>query len=163
VKEVCEVFASLIRRIVGIDTRPDNATVDDSRDPILRRIAALAGEYDATAEPFVVQCLHAGHDVAIAAAALDLLCRRWSRTAEYLDAVHLFVRGVAWDEGDRLRLAAIAIAGAWLQEREDLPLLYELIDIAERGDGASDAVRDGAVRALARATGYRGKPISLDL
>lgn len=137
--------------------------MEPGRDALLRRLEAVAGSYDAAAEPFVVQCLHAGHDAEIAVAALDVLCRHWARTAAYLDAVHLFARGVDWDGGDRLRLAAIRIAGDWLQEHDDLPLLYELIDIAERGDGASDAVRDAAVRALARATGYRGKPISLDL
>lgn len=136
--------------------------MSDDRDALLLRLAALE-EGDASAEAFARACLHGGHDVDVAAAALDLLCGRWQRTGDYLDAVHLFIRGVAWDEHDRLRTRAIAIAGAWLADNEDLPLLYELIDIAERGEHASDAVRGAAVRALARATGYHGKPVRFDL
>ncbi len=61
------------------------------------------------------------------------------------------------------RKRAIAIAGAYLEHASDVGLIFELIRIAEDSDEPDAAVKDAAVRALARATGYRGQPVRMDL
>ncbi len=61
------------------------------------------------------------------------------------------------------RLLATRAAAAWIAQHEDPVLLLELIRIAEDRDPALDELRDVAVRALARATGYHGRPVRLEL
>jgi hypothetical protein len=61
------------------------------------------------------------------------------------------------------RRAAIAIAGAYLERHSDVQMMFEIIRIADAGTTEPDAVCEAAVRALAKATEYRGRPVQLDL
>ena len=93
--------------------------------------------------------------------ALETLCMRWGLSERYAGMLRHFVRGVRWDieHGGNVRRAAIAIAGEHLASHSDTELMFDLIRMSE--DEPDDATRTAAVRALARATGYRGRPVDL--
>jgi hypothetical protein len=60
-----------------------------------------------------------------------------------------------------VRRAAIAVAGELLTGHTDTELMFDLIRISE--DEADEPTRTAAVRALARATGYHGRPVDLHI
>lgn len=59
-----------------------------------------------------------------------------------------------------VRRMAAAVAGDYLAVTSEATLLLELVRIAE---DAGDEIGADAARALARATGYHGKPVQIDL
>jgi hypothetical protein len=63
-----------------------------------------------------------------------------------------FVRGVAWDTEEVVRLSAIRIAGEYLRDKPDPPLLGQLVTIFEN-HGERQIVREVAYYALGRAMG----------
>lgn len=59
-----------------------------------------------------------------------------------------------------VRRMAAAVAGDYLAATSEATLMLELVRIAEDG---TDEIGADAARALARATGYHGKPVEIDL
>ena len=76
------------------------------------------------------------------------------------DELTLIARHLHAHQPARVREAAIGIAGAYLERGSNADLMFELIRISEDD---TDSAQTAAVRALARATGYHGKPVQLDL
>ncbi len=56
-----------------------------------------------------------------------------------------------------------ATPGASPERHSDVQMMFEIIRIADAGSTEPDAVCEAAVRALAKATEYRGRPVQLDL
>ncbi|MBF6600603.1 MAG: hypothetical protein IVW36_08840 [Dehalococcoidia bacterium] len=128
-----------------------------------RALLLLARRHTADAEHALHALLERPADAAVAAEALRTLCLRWRLGDRYAGVLRHFVRGVRWDveRGGDVRRAAIGIAGELLAERTDTELMFDLIRISE--DEPDEAARAAAVRALARATAYRGRPVDLRL
>lgn len=78
------------------------------------------------------------------------------------DDIQLVARHLHRHQDPAVREAAVRVAGAYLERRSHAQLLYALIAISEDAQ-EPEGIRAVAVRALARATGYRGKPVRLDL
>jgi hypothetical protein len=104
--------------------------------------------YTAVVEPF----LNSPGDPSLARIALWDLCLEWGLTDRYLPQLSDFVRGVAWDTEEDVRLSAIRIAGEYLRNRSNPPLLSQLITIFENPD-EEQLVREVAYYALGRAMG----------
>lgn len=97
---------------------------------------------------------------------LEDLRRRAAEGALTPDEVALVTRHLHPHQPLAAREAAIGIARVYLATASGVAseplLLFELIRISE-DDAEPDDVRTAAVRALASATGYHGKPIDLSL
>ena len=93
---------------------------------------------------------------------LDDLRRRSSTGNLTPDEVALVARHLHPHQPEQARAAAIEIAREYLAVASAPMLLFELIRISE-DDAEPQALRMAAVRALARATGYHGKPMSVEL
>jgi hypothetical protein len=128
-----------------------------------RAVLLLAREHTADGEHALHALLEGGATPEIAVLALETLCVRWGLTERYAGMLRHFVRGVRWDveHGGDVRRAAIAIAGQHLASHSDTELMFDIIRVSE--DEPDDATRTAAVRALARATGYRGRPVDLNI
>ena len=126
-----------------------------------RALDALAGAHGGDAEHALHTLLEHGADATLVVPALETLCVRWGLAARYAAMLRHFVRGVRWDidAGGDVRRAAIGIAGAYLASASDTELMFDLIRISEQEP--DEAARTAAVRALARATGYHGRPVDL--
>ena len=126
-----------------------------------RAVLLLSRERSDDAEHVLHALLERGAEPEIATAALQTLFVRWGLTERYIGMLRHFVRGVRWDveHGSDVRCAAIDIAGEHLVSHSDTELMFDLIRLSE--DEPDDATRTAAVRALARATGYRGRPVDL--
>jgi hypothetical protein len=94
---------------------------------------------------------------------LDAWRERAANGALSADDLHAVIGHMRRGNADRVRAAAIGIAAAYVQATADPQVVIELIQIAESKDAADDAVRTDAVRALAKATGYHGQRVQLDL
>jgi hypothetical protein len=95
--------------------------------------------------------------------ALDELRRR-ARAGELTpDDLHAIIGHIQRGNPDRVRSVAIAVAGDYLAMQTDAALTVELIQIAESNDTADDCVRTEAIRALAKATDYKGQRVHFDL
>jgi len=136
-------------------------TDDTSLSERHRALLLLSRRRTADAEHALHALLEAPADTEIAALALRTLCLRWGLGAQYGGVLRHFVRGVRWDTeaGGEVRRAAISIAGELLASGTDTELMFDLIRISE--DEADEPTRLAAVRALARATGYHGRPVDL--
>ncbi len=95
--------------------------------------------------------------------ALDDLRRRAREGALTPDERHAVIGHMQRGNADPVRAAAISVAAACIETRADAELVVELIKIAESKDAADDAVRTDAVRALAKATEYKGQPVRFEL
>lgn len=75
-------------------------------------------------------------DPEISAIALKTLCDYWDLTADYLDVVKEFIKGVVWDKERDLVLVSVNIAGEFLRKsrKKDKELLQLLIDLWEKPD-----------------------------
>ena len=93
---------------------------------------------------------------------LDDLRRRAAAGDLTPDEVALVTRHLHPHQTLAAREAAIGIARAYLGVASEPLLLFELIRISEDDDEPQE-LRTAAVRALASATGYHGKPIDLSL
>ena len=112
---------------------------------ILGRAGALAYESE------VARYLQYETDPMVARIALQVLCSHWNKARNYLDDIEKFVRGVAWDEDEDVRLAAISIAGELARDQECVfvPLLIQIYS----DDHENQIVRQATYFALARASG----------
>ena len=63
---------------------------------------------------------------------------------------------------DRVRALAIGVAAEHVAVTDDPAMIVELIAIAESREDGDAVVRTDAVRALAKATGYRGQRVSFE-
>jgi len=99
----------------------------------------------------VVRYLHCSTDPMVARMALQVLSNHWDKASRYRDEIEAFVRGVAWDEEDDVRLAAISIAGE-LSRTSDKKLVSLLASIFSDMQ-QRQIVRQAAYFALARALG----------
>lgn len=91
-------------------------------------------------------------DPMLARAAVETLCQDWGLYEEYLSELKAFVAGVAWDDGDDVRLMALACAGEYLQKECD-PVLLELLLETFEDDAEDEILRGEAYSALAVAAG----------
>ncbi len=64
---------------------------------------------------------------------------------------------------EAIRRAALAIAGDYLEASSDASLMFDLIRLSEDEAPENEAIRTDVVRALARATGYRGQTVTFEL
>lgn len=85
--------------------------------------------------------LYHPQDTFTAGLALNVLCKYWNFSSEYLDALKLFIRGVSWDDLGEVRGEAIVNAGYFLRDNFDKELLSLVIDVFEKSD-TSDEVQD---------------------
>ncbi len=104
--------------------------------------------FRAIVEPF----LDWKEDPMLARLALQILCNYWDLTDQYIERVRQFVRGVAWDVDEDVRLAAISVAGEYLRTGSAPEILSDLLRILENSDERA-IIREAAYTALARAVG----------
>ncbi len=64
--------------------------------------------------------------------ALFVLCVYWGKTADYIEQVAAFIRGVDWDTFGDCRFWAVGIAGRYLEEAYEPRLIDALLESAER-------------------------------
>ncbi len=89
--------------------------------------------------------------------------RRRARTGDLTpEEVELVSRHLHPHQPLAARDAAISIAREYLAAASAPMLLFELIRLSEDDDEPAE-LRTAAVRALANATGYHGKPMQVDL
>ena len=62
-----------------------------------------------------------------------------------------------------VRRAALTIASDYLEQHSDAALMFDLIRLSEDEAPENEHIRTDVVRALARATNYRGRPVQFDL
>lgn len=87
--------------------------------------------------------------------ALNTLCTYWKLTADYLDAIKMYIRGAKWDDTDEVRMIAISIAGEYLRKAFDKELLQLLLDVFENL-GKINSITETSVsaRALIQSCAY---------
>ncbi len=94
--------------------------------------------------------------------ALNTLCSDWGLTAEYLAEIKKFIRGVKWDESDKIRLTAIGLAGEFLRKTFDKELLQLLISMFEDfGKIDSHYERDESSREFLQSCAYQNLAIAM--
>lgn len=96
--------------------------------------------------------LDASDNPMLARLALQILCRYWDLTEQYLCQIMTFMEGVDWDEEDDVRLMAIGCAGSFLLNHSCKPLLAALLRIFH-DTNERQLIREVAYRALAESTG----------
>jgi hypothetical protein len=123
-------------------------TREDPYEYLLAIGRAGAKQYRGLVESF----LNASEDPMLARLALQILCRYWDLSDQYLPQIRRFVDKVDWDEEDDVRLIAISCAGSLLAQRPCKPLLASLLRIFRDPD-ESQTVREVAYCAMAESTG----------
>jgi hypothetical protein len=94
---------------------------------------------------------------------IDELRRRARDGALTADDLHMIAGHMQRGNAERVRALAISVAAEHVAVTDDPAMVIELIAIAESRDDEDAAVRTDAVRALAKATGYRGQRVVMDL
>ena len=97
-------------------------------------------------------------DPMLARLALQILCGYWGNTAQYLEEVLRFMRGVPWNQEENVRQIAVSEAGEYLRSNTEPRFLRELISIFESED-EERSMHEGAYFALARAVGRDWKDL----
>lgn len=160
----------------ALEARPDQSPLPDDAISALARsllssditseqqhraLLLLARRHTPDAEHALHAVLEAPADADVTVGAMRTLCLRWDLGARYSGVLRHFIRGVRWDvdAGGEVRRAAISIAGEMLATGTDTELMFDLIRVSE--DGTDEPARRAAVRALAHATGYHGRPVDL--
>ena len=115
---------------------------------------AFAFQYRELVERF----LDCEDDPMLARLALQILCGYWGNTAQYLEEVLRFMRGVPWDQEEDVRQIAVSEAGEYLRSNTEPRFLRELISIFESED-EERSMHEGAYFALARAVGRDWKDL----
>lgn len=100
----------------------------------------------------VERYLESSKDPMLARLALQILCRYWGLTEEYLIQIENFILKVEWDEDDDVRLMAIDCAGSFLVNKKVSQLLLLLLKIFRDSD-ERQIVREAAYCSLALAMG----------
>lgn len=147
-----------LQNVIPIDDLEYNESL-----PYLIKIMSLAGgpclEFQLIVENFLDYPLYP----LASQEALRTLCNNWFFTSEYLPELKTFIRGVAWDESDDIRLSALSIAGEFLREDFDAELLQLLLIvfddlgesqiIYEKCNSKRSFLKRVAYEAIARAMG----------
>ncbi len=125
------------------------------RRPALDRASLLhilSESKDKRHRKLVEKCLYSG-DVKLAKMALQTLCVIWGETAQHIEDILKFLRGVDWDtqQGGHVILIAISVSGEYLRGGKNGQLLAELIDIYEK---EGSIFKDEAYVALVRSMGH---------
>lgn len=94
---------------------------------------------------------------------LEELRERARAGALSAEELHVVIGHLRRGNTQRVRAAAIDIAAAYVAATGDPHVVIELIQIAESKDAEDDPVRTDAVRALAKATDYRGQRVQFEL
>lgn len=118
----------------------------------LIRILGYEGgpHYRSVLEPFL-----GGPDASLAHWALWVLCEYWGLTAEYVDVLARYIRGVDWDDLGTCRYFAMVTSSDYLQSHKEPKLLRAFVALlAEPSTLQED--REEALHALARAYGNPG-------
>ncbi len=167
--------ASMDVDLDALEARPDQPPLSDDEiaqlarllhsgtasDQRQRALLLLSRRHTPNAEHALHALLETPAGGNLAAFALRTLCLRWDLGARYSGVLRHFVRGVRWDveAGGEVRRTAIDIAGQLLATGSDTELMFDLIRISE--EEGDEPARLAAVRALAHATGYHGRPVDL--
>lgn len=109
---------------------------------------AMAKQHRETVESF----LDYEDDPMLARLALQILCKFWSETDNYIDYVKRALDGLAWDEDEDVRQMALSAAGEYLRDHQEAALLEKLISIVE-DENDDELTRADAYISLARAMG----------
>lgn len=135
----------------------------EDNDEILKLLYIVGHSGAEEHRSFVEKFLFYRSDTLVCRQALKTLCMCWHLTADYLDAIKMYLRGVEWDESDEVRLSSMNIAGEFLRKKIDPELLQLLIqifehlgetsDLYESRDYARNFVKSCAYEAIARAMG----------
>jgi hypothetical protein len=125
---------------------------DGYHDADLYDLLQILGHSNATQYRSIVEKYLGNVDPMVRKAALEVLCRHWDLTGEYLDFILRALRGFPGDGDGDLRLAAISIAGEYLREHSE-PILLETLLGLFRDVRARQLVREAAYGAIARAVG----------
>src|SRR6185437_426082 len=114
-----------LRDIVRMVTRREGGT------SLYTALHILGHAGDASYEAIVSAFLDSQDNPMLARLALQILCSYWGLCDQYVEEVRQFVDGVAWDEGEDVRLAAISIGGDYLGGHEDRALADALLSTFE--------------------------------
>lgn len=79
----------------------------------------------------IEKLLYFPSDPDVSATALRVLCIYWKYTADYLDKITLFIKGVDWDDADEVRLMAFSALGKYLQKQKSFECIKLLADFVE--------------------------------
>lgn len=155
---VLEVHGRLERKRLDGYIAALAACTDRSFRFLLLQIGGLSG--DRRFRPAMELAIRDTSDAMSARIALLGLCVDWGETKRYRDAVLEFARGVAWDRGQDVRIAALLIAGQYLKATDDQELLRALISATEaRSEWVAQEAYQDLVRML---TGARYVPAVVD-
>src|SRR5262249_36734141 len=102
--------------------------------------------------PVVESFLTRSDEPMLARLALQILCKFWNQTENYLSSVASFIEGAPWDFDNDVRQIAISCAGEYLRGHREPGLLKRLLDILD-DENEPQTLREDAYLALARAVG----------
>lgn len=79
------------------------------------------------------------------------------------DEIALIRQHLHEHQPEAVRRAALTIAGDYLEAHSEPALMFDLIRLSEDEAPENEDIRTDVVRALGRATNYRGRPVTFDL
>jgi hypothetical protein len=140
----------LLQRELEETVRCLEANACDPYDALLIIGRSGATQYRGTVERY----LAGSKGPMVARLALLVLCGYWGLASDYKTDLEAFVRKVAWDEDDDVRLLAISIVGKLLADQDDCRLLRLIVGIFnDQSESKPQILREAAYCALALASG----------
>jgi hypothetical protein len=150
---------ALLQKAKGGDLSPSELAMvakalgDGDHDADPYDLLLVLGHSNATQYRSIVeQYLRGNDDPMVRKAALEVLCRHWDLTGEYLDVIRRALKGLPGDEDGDLLLSAVGISGEYLREHSEPVLLETLLGLF-RDVRVRQIVREAAYGAIARAVG----------
>lgn len=94
----------------------------------------------------------------LARLAINILVGWWGLWDDYKDWVFSFAEGVAWDDGEDVRLIALSMLGERLRRNDEEEVARALFEVATNPD-VCNLTRFSAMTALGRGLGYEHKDL----
>jgi len=157
-----EEIAYVMDRIAKFQEHPSRVNVEIH---LLIQVLGYAGafsygeyveEFRKLIDKFIVFPIDPG----VTVSALDILCNDWELTAEYIEQIKAFIRGVDWDEGMDVRVKAICVAGEYVREIGDKECLSMLLEIF-KNEHEETIMRKIAYRSICRGVGVHWKDLDV--
>lgn len=157
-----------------------SSQVEDGDDEDLYTLIHILGRADCVVAPkniyspargtkyrtLVESFLYYPSNTCITEIALKTLCTYWGYTADYLEEIKSFIKGVEWDEDRDISLIATSTAGEYLRDsdKKNQELLKLLIDTWEQNSKTdlTSVETEVVYSALARASGQEWKDLLSD-
>lgn len=172
IEELCQEakWGQLTSEEVAYVVKRMNACKLDDEEELIRLIYILGHAYLEGHKSWVEKFIYYPKSTLVSQQALKALCNCWHLTADYLDVIKMYIRGVDWDESDEVRVTAIRIAGEFLRKKFDKELLQLLLLVLEKlgetemlnekDEDERDFLKSCAYEAIARAMGKNHNEIS---